>query len=415
MIMQINDIVELEIEKLDHQGRGIAKKDGKVFFVSNGLPGEKLLVEIDKIKKNIVNAHIKKFINISKDRTKSICKYFDKCGGCDLLHLSYNHQIAFKENKIKEIMTKFCNYNFKINPIMKSDRILNYRNKVTFQIDNKLGFYERGSNTIVPVNNCQIINIKVNDLLRIINEDDIAKNISNIIIRSNINDEILLIVETKGTFDKYKFSTLVSNYVNSLIIDNEVIFGAGKIMEQLGKYKFIISPSSFFQVNTIQTINLYNKIKEYANLNKEDILLDLYCGTGTIGIYLSEECKKVIGIEINQSAIRDANENKKINKINNIDFICGDALQEIKKINLKPDVIVIDPPRAGLDKKNIDNILQFNASRIVYVSCDPITLTRDLNILGKDYNILEVTPVDMFPNTCHVECVSVLHRKKLEK
>lgn len=413
--MQINDIVELEIEKLDHQGRGIAKKDGKVFFVSNGLPGEKLLVEIDKIKKNIVNAHIKKFINISKDRTKSICKYFDKCGGCDLLHLSYNHQIAFKENKIKEIMTKFCNYNFKINPIMKSDRILNYRNKVTFQIDNKLGFYERGSNTIVPVNNCQIINIKVNDLLRIINEDDIAKNISNIIIRSNINDEILLIVETKGTFDKYKFSTLVSNYVNSLIIDNEVIFGAGKIMEQLGKYKFIISPSSFFQVNTIQTINLYNKIKEYANLNKEDILLDLYCGTGTIGIYLSEECKKVIGIEINQSAIRDANENKKINKINNIDFICGDALQEIKKINLKPDVIVIDPPRAGLDKKNIDNILQFNASRIVYVSCDPITLTRDLNILGKDYNILELTPVDMFPNTCHVECVSVLHRKKLEK
>lgn len=413
--MQINDIVELEIEKLDHQGRGIAKKDGKVFFVSNGLPGEKLLVEIDKIKKNIVNAHIKKFINISKDRTKSICKYFDKCGGCDLLHLSYNHQIAFKENKIKEIMTKFCNYNFKINPIMKSERILNYRNKVTFQIDNKLGFYERGSNKIVPVNNCQIINIKVNDLLRIINEDNIAKNISNIIIRSNINDEILLIVETKGTFDKYKFSTLVSNYVNSLIIDNEVIFGAGKIMEQLGKYKFIISPSSFFQVNTIQTINLYNKIKEYANLNKEDILLDLYCGTGTIGIYLSEECKKVIGIEINQSAIRDANENKKINNINNIDFICGDALQEIKKINLKPDVIVVDPPRAGLDKKNIDNILQFNASRIVYVSCDPITLARDLNILGKDYNILELTPVDMFPNTCHVECVSVLHRKKLEK
>lgn len=413
--MQINDIVELEIEKLDHQGRGIAKKDGKVFFVSNGLPGEKLLVKIDKIKKNIVNAHIKKFINISKDRTKSICKYFDKCGGCDLLHLSYNHQIAFKENKIKEIMTKFCNYNFKINPIMKSDRILNYRNKVTFQIDNKLGFYERGSNKIVPVNNCQIINIKVNDLLRIINEDNIAKNISNIIIRNNINDEILLIVETKGTFDKYKFSTLVSNYVNSLIIDNEVIFGAGKIMEQLGKYKFIISPSSFFQINTIQTINLYNKIKEYANLNKEDILLDLYCGTGTIGIYLSEECKKVIGIEINQSAIKDANENKKINKINNIDFICGDALQEIKKINLKPDVIVIDPPRAGLDKKNIDNILQFNASRIVYVSCDPITLARDLNILGKDYNILELTPVDMFPNTCHVECVSVLHRKKLEK
>ena len=411
MIMQINDIVELEIEKLDHQGRGIAKKDGKVFFVSNGLPGEKLLVKIDKIKKNIVNAHIKKFINISKDRTKSICKYFDKCGGCDLLHLSYNHQIAFKENKIKEIMTKFCNYNFKINPIMKSDRILNYRNKVTFQIDNKLGFYERGSNKIVPVNNCQIINIKVNDLLRIINEDNIAKNISNIIIRNNINDEILLIVETKGTFDKYKFSTLVSNYVNSLIIDNEVIFGAGKIMEQLGKYKFIISPSSFFQVNTIQTINLYNKIKEYANLNKEDILLDLYCGTGTIGIYLSEECKKVIGIEINQSAIKDANENKKINKINNIDFICGDALQEIKKINLKPDVIVIDPPRAGLDKKNIDNILQFNASRIVYVSCDPITLARDLNILGKDYNILELTPVDMFPNTCHVECVCVLKLK----
>lgn len=409
--MQINDVVELEIEKLDHQGRGISKSNGYVFFIPNALPGERVLVKVEKIKKNIVTANVEKFITLSKDRIDSICPYFEKCGGCDLLHLSYFNQTIFKENKVKEIMNKFCIHKFKINRIIKCDNNLFYRNKVTFQIDNSLGFYEKGTNKIVSIDDCKIVNENVNKLLNILNDNKVIEDINKIVIRNNINNQLLLIVESEYKFNKNKFIELVSEYVDSIVINNEVIKGDGKIIEQLGDYKFIISPDSFFQVNTKQTISLYNKIKEYAALNKDEILLDLYCGTGTIGIYLSNDCKKVIGIEINKSAVKDANENKKINSITNIDFICGDALKEIKKLNINPDVIVVDPPRAGLDKKDIDNIFKLNANKIVYVSCDPVTLARDLNILGDKYNILELTPVDMFPNTSHVECVTLLKQK----
>lgn len=403
--MQINDVIELEIEKLDHQGRGISKSNGYVFFIPNALPGERVIVNIEKIKKNIVNANVEKFITLSKDRVNSICPYFEKCGGCDLLHLSYLNQTLFKENKIKEIMDKFCGCKFKINSIIKCDDNLFYRNKVTFQMDNELGFYEKGTNKVVSIDSCKIVNENVNNLLNVLNDEELINGINQIIVRSNLNNQLLLIVESSNNFNKNKFIKLVSDYVDSIVINNEIILGGGNIIERLGDYKFIISPNSFFQVNTKQTINLYNQIKEYADLNKNDVLLDLYCGTGTIGIYLSKYCKKVIGIEINEIAIKDANKNKEINNINNIDFICGDALKEIKKLNINPDVVVVDPPRAGLDKKDIDNIFKLNANRIVYVSCDPITLARDLNILGNKYNIIELTPVDMFPNTSHVECV----------
>lgn len=409
--MQINDIIELEIEKLDHQGRGISKSNGYVFFIPNALPGERVFVRIEKIKKNIVNANVEKFITLSKDRVNSICPYFEKCGGCDLLHLSYLNQTIFKENKVKEIMNKFCTCKFKINSIIKCDNSLFYRNKVTFQVDNNIGFYEKGTNKIVSIDNCKIVNERVNKLLNILNNNELIEGINKIVIRNNLNNQLLLIVESENEFNKNKFIESVSKYIDSIVINNEVIKGEGKIIENLGEYKFIISPDSFFQVNTKQTINLYNKIREYADLNKDEILLDLYCGTGTIGIYLSNDCKKVIGIEINKSAVKDANKNKEINNISNIDFICGDALKEIKKLNINPDVIVVDPPRAGLDKKDIDNIFKLNANRIVYVSCDPVTLARDLNILGSKYNILELTPVDMFPNTSHVECVCYMIKK----
>ena len=410
--MEINEVIELDIEKLDHQGRGIAHFNNNIYFIENALPGEKVFAKIDKIKKNIIVGHTEKLITLSKDRIDSICPYFDKCGGCDLLHLSYTNQLLFKENKIREIMGKFCSYEFKINPIIKCDTNLNYRNKVTFQIDNCLGFYEKETNDIVPIKECKIVNKKVNELIEFLNKQDIILNSENVVLRSNIDDELMLIINSKSILDN-SFKNEISKYVKTFIFNNNIIFGDGTIIEKLNNYNFIISPLSFFQVNTNQTIKLYNKIKEYASLTKDDVLLDLYCGTGTIGIYLSSECKKVLGIEINKSAIRDANENKVLNNIDNIDFICGDALKEIKRINIKPSVIVVDPPRAGLDKKDIENIFKLNAERIVYVSCDPVTLARDLNILGTKYNIIELTPVDMFPNTNHVESVCYMLRKDI--
>ena len=174
---------------------------------------------------------------------------------------------------------------------------------------------------------------------------------------------------------------------------------------------FYISPSAFFQVNTNQAIKLYDKVKEYAALNKEDIVLDLYCGTGTIALYLSDSCKKVYGIEINEDAIKDANVNKEKNNIKNAQFYALNANQFLSKINDKIDVLVVDPPRGGLDNKTINSILKLKPKRIVYVSCDVSTLARDLKLLNEDYQVLEVTPVDMFPNTCHIENVCVLEKR----
>lgn len=410
--MKIGDSIELIIDNLDHQGRGVSKQLDKVIFVPNALPGECVNVRIDKIKKNIVEAHVESFLQSSDERINSVCPHFSKCGGCDLMHLTYDKQLAFKERKIEEIMHKFCNYQFKINPIVKSEHQEYYRNKVTFQIDNVVGFYERGTNKIVPVNNCKIINQKANDLLKRFNTSSFIEHIKKVMIRNNSVNEILLVIETDNKISSDVINETFKDEADSIVINGKVTLGTGKILEQLNKYKFIVSPKSFFQVNTKQTVNLYNLIKKYAALTKDDILFDLYCGTGTIGIYLSEDCQKVIGIEINKSAIDDANKNKDINNITNIEFICGDALKQISKSKIKPDVIVVDPPRAGLDKKDILNILELKAKRIVYVSCDPVTLARDLNILGKDYEIKELTPVDMFPNTSHVECVSVLKLRK---
>ena len=179
----------------------------------------------------------------------------------------------------------------------------------------------------------------------------------------------------------------------------------------IGKYKYIVSLESFFQVNDNVTYKMYEKIKEYCGANKEDIILDLYCGTGTIGIYLSDSCKKVLGIEINKQAIKDANKNKELNGINNIEFIASDVSKVINKIDIKPNIIVVDPPRAGLDEYTIKEIIKINPKKLIYTSCDPMTLARDLNILKYYFNIKEITPFDMFPNTYHVETVCELESK----
>lgn len=413
--MQVGDIVKLIIENLDHQGRGIARENGKVVFVPNTLPGEIVEARIDKIKKNIAEAHVETFINSMPERVNSYCSYFDRCGGCDLLHLTYDRQLAFKENKIKEIMNKFCHYGFKIKGIIKSECQYYYRNKVTFQLDNKAGFYERGTNRIVGVNNCKIINEKANEVLKLLNFYPFINHIRNFMIRSNSESEILLDIQTDNKIKTGEVNNYFANIADSIIINDVTTYGSGQIIEQLDKYKFVISPKSFFQVNTKQTVVLYNLIKDYANLTGNEVLLDLYCGTGTIGIYLSDGCKEVIGIEINESAVKDANRNKKLNNVNNIQFICGDALKQINKTKIKPDIIVVDPPRAGLNKNDIKNIINLKAKKIIYVSCNPITLARDLNILGENYDIKELTPVDMFPNTSHVECCSLLCLKENQK
>ena len=357
----------------DHYGRGITKKDNKIIFVNNAIIGEEVEIDIYNEKKNYSEANVKEYLTTSYNRCNNICKYYDKCGGCNILHMSYDEQLRFKQHKIENIVEKYLNKNILIKPIVKSDNQFNYRNKVTFHYkDNKIGFYDKKSNKIVEIDSCLLL-------------DDIINNeICNI-------DKNHLIIRTNGK--------KILKDVNQ------------KIECQIGNYKYNLSLEAFFQINNNVTKKMYDKIKEYANSNNDDVIYDLYCGVGTIGIYLANDAKKVYGIEINKQAILDAKENAILNNLTNLDFLDGAVDKTINKIKEIPNIIVVDPPRAGLDNITINTILKLKPSKLIYTSCDPMTLVRDLKQLSEKYVIKEITPFDMFPNTYHVENVCLLERK----
>lgn len=397
----------LKIEKLDHNGRGITKLDNKTVFVKNALPNEIVEIKIKKEKKKYIEADVVKYISTSKDRINPKCPYYDHCGGCNIMHLSYENQLKFKQDKIENIINRFLNIKTKLNNIVGSDTNEIYRNKTTFQIKEKLGFYNNDSYDIVSVDNCIISNSLINNCIKYLEELNLS-DITKITCRTASN-ELMVIIETLN--ENLDINSL-KNIATSIYLkknDNYIhIYGKEYIYETLGNYKFKISPESFFQININTCLKLYNKIKEYVGTNKK--IIDLYCGTGSIGIFVSKN-NTVIGIEISESAFKDAEENKNINNIDNINFLCGDSGKKLNDLKFKPDVIIVDPPRSGLNKETIDNILKFNANEIIYVSCDPMTLVRDLNILNKYYNIKEITPFDMFPNTHHIENIAYLTKK----
>ncbi len=363
------------ITELDHQGRGIARIHNKITFIPNTLPEEIVDIEITKDKKKFMEGKVINFHKKSSKRVENICPYYPKCGGCQLLHLSYEEQLKYKQEKMKNILERYQLGSIKLNPIIASPKNFYYRNKVTFQMQNHtLGFFEEESNRFIQIEKCLLLDEKINEVIH-----TLPTNQEKIVVRSN---------------------------------QKEIIYNdSKKIMHTIVNFQFLVSLPSFFQINDSVTPLLYNQVKDYLKPTKEDIVLDLYCGTGTIGIFISRDVKTVIGIEKNEDAVKNAIENAELNHITNIKFICGDAGKETKKLNLSPTSIIIDPPRSGLNKETIDIILKLKPQKIVYVSCDPMTLVRDLNILKEQYNILEITPFDMFPNTYHVENVCALERK----
>lgn len=367
--------MKIVINSLDNFGRGIGKYNDKVVFIPYTLVGEEVEFEIVLEKKKFIEGKLIKVLKESENRIKSSCPYFGLCGGCQLLHMSYDDEILYKENKMKDIIKRYVG-DYKVNNIIKSERE-GYRNKVTFQVDKEIGFYKNKTNEVIKIDKCLLLNDKVNSVIK-----DLKP----------IGDQIQV---------KY------SNYDDTIMINDEPKY----IISKIGKYKFKVSPKSFFQVNYKQVENLYNKVVEYAKLTGNEKVLDLYCGTGTIGIYLSEYAKEVLGVELSSDAVNDANINKEMNKANNISFICSDTNKIVTSKNFIPDVIVVDPPRSGLTDKVIKEIIKLNPKRLVYVSCDPMTLARDLNELKEYFNIIEITPVDMFPGTYHVENVCLLERK----
>lgn len=399
-----------KIESLDHHGRGITKIDNKISFIENALPGEIVEVNIIKNKKKYLEGNVKKYIKYSKNRVTAPCKYYNFCGGCNIMHLKYADQLKFKENKVKNILKKYLNKDIKINPIVKSDNVIHYRNKVTFHVKEDIGYYETDSNNLIKIDNCILAEKKIFDIFKYLKLLKL-NNINKLTLRTN-NNKIMLIIESStnniniNNIKEY-FDSIYLKYNNKYIH----LYGDKEIKMNLENYLYLISPDSFFQVNKNVTIKLYNLIKSYIDEN--EYVLDLYCGTGSIGIFISDKCSKVLGIEINKYAINNAMINKEINNIHNIDFICNDSGKAIEKLNFNPDVIIIDPPRGGLNIQTINNILKYNSKKTIYVSCDPMTLVRDLKVFNELYEITSITPFDMFPNTYHVECVCLLERKSI--
>jgi len=391
----------VKIEKLNHQAEGIAKLDDKVIFVPNSYIGETVEINIDKEHKNYLEGHVCKYIDKSVDRLDYKCPYYNECGGCNILHLNYKKQLEFKKNKVIDIFKKYVD--MEINPdICGSDNILNYRNKVTFHVkDGQVGFYKEGSHNLIKIDECLLITDKMNNILKYIKKNVNLSKVDKIMLRDT---GIHTMVVFYGKKDELKIDKSLMDMVDSIYLNDKLIYGIDKCEVKLSNYRFVVSPEAFFQVNVNVMKKLYDKIKEYIGGDMVKYGLDLYCGTGTISIYVSDLCEKMLGIEINKSAIDDANYNKKINNKNNIEYMVGDVSNLIND-KMNPDLIIVDPPRKGLDKKTIEVLKKIKCKNIIYVSCDPMTLARDINLLNKDYKLIDITLFDMFPETYHVESV----------
>lgn len=394
----------VKIDKLSHDFKGITKVNNKVTFVSDVIPNEVVDIKITDEKKNINFGKVISYIETSEDRINNICPYYDKCGGCNTSFIKYEKSLLYKKNIVIDIMKRYANID--INPdIVFGKYIYNYRNKISFKVlNNHLALNKEESNELVNVDDCLLVNDNINDIIALFNDIDL-NGAREVIIRGT--DEIMVIIN--GTINSNNIIHVLKDKVSSIIINDKIVYGSEYITINVDKYKYAIYPNSFFQVNTDMIELLYDKVKEYAGTGES--LLDLYCGAGTIGIYLADNFDKVKGIEVNSDAVMSANVNKKINNISNISFECKKANQIN---NIKDDVVVVDPPRSGLDKITINKLNDSSCNRLVYVSCNPITLARDINLLKDKYELKNITLFDMFPNTKHVECVSVLCRKDSE-
>ena len=396
--------MKLEILGLNHTGSGISKINNKIIFIDKTLPQD--IVEINNIEehKNYSTGKLVKIITPSKDRVPTPCPYYNICGGCHLQGLNYSNQLKYKKEKVINILEKYSN--IKVNPDIIPSSEYHYRNKISLKVkDNKLGLLSENTHNINPIDNCLLVSNKVNNLIKYLNTNINLSKVKEVIIREN-NSKLMLII--KGNIPK-KDIELLQSVIDSLYINDKHIYGLIKLEEILSNYKYVISPNSFFQINKEQTINLYNQVKKYLGNNNNNIL-DLYCGSATIGIYVSNNAKNITGIEINPSSILDAKENIKLNNITNMNVLEGNV-NKLLKSNNTYDAIIVDPPRSGLDKTTKETLLKIKSPKIIYVSCNPITLARDIKDLSITYNLQDIKLFDMFPNTYHVESIVLLNKK----
>ena len=439
----------LEIVSQGYEGEGIAKvNDTYPIFIEGALIGEKVKVKIIKVKKKFAYGKLIEVLEPSKERCTPNCKIYKRCGGCALQHTTYEEQLRFKYERVKDCISKIGKLDGNLVKFpLGMEEPWRYRNKVQLPIglvngELKIGFFAPRSHEIIDMESCLIqdeIADKVVELTRewikkydikpynVDGQYDETGILRHIMIRRGFNtNEVMVVLVTNGEKLPHKdefievisknipgIKSIIQNINNKatnviLGLESKTLWGSDTISDYIGKFKYNISPLSFFQVNPVQTEVLYNKTLEFAELSGDETVFDAYCGTGSITLFLSQKAKKVYGVEIIPQAIENAKINAKENNVDNAEFFVGESevvIPDLINKGVKADVVVVDPPRKGCDIKLLEAITNIDAKRIVYVSCDPSTLARDLAILEeKGYKTIEVQPVDMFPHTAHIEC-----------
>lgn len=450
MEIKKNAYFDIDIIDIGINGEGIGKIDNFTIFVDGALPNETVNIKIIKVKRNYGYGKLIKIINPSPYRINPLCENFGKCGGCNLLHLSYDEQLNIKSKFIQTNLKKIAKIeNIKVPKAIGMDNPFNYRNKASFPINFtdkvNIGFYKPRSHNIINIDNCliqnPINNIIIQKTKTFIKESNISiydentgkGDLRHIVTRiANKTNELLICVVINNNKFLYKdlliknfkdipnIDSIVINYNtknNNVILGDKVetILGKGYIVDYIKDLKFNISPLSFYQVNPIQTEVLYETALNFCNLTGNEIVFDAYCGIGTISLFLAKKCKKVYGIEIVPDAIKNAISNAELNNINNAEFFVGKSEDIIPKLifenNIYPDVIVVDPPRKGCDKILLDAIIKTSIKKLVYISCDNSTLARDIAYLSNfGFKLDKIQPVDMFCMTTHIECVALITR-----
>ncbi len=445
-MLKKNDEIELYIEDFTSEGSGVGHFEGMAVFVSGAAAGDKAFVHIIKVKSTYAIGKCIKLLKPSKTRIAPDCEYAGSCGGCAFRHISYEAETAMKKKRVEDAFQRIGGINKKLDGFIAAENLTRYRNKaeypVSFEKELKIGFYALHTHRIIDCRDCVLQPEIFADIVAIIRKWTVEFGISiynsetgngllrHIYIRQGaVSKEIMVCLVINGEripkeaelvkrlceIPNIKSIVLNINRLNNNVILGEeckTVYGADYIYDELCGVKIRLSPLSFYQVNHAQAEKLYRKAAEYAQLDGSQTVLDMYCGAGTIGLSMADKAKNVIGVEIVEPAVRDAKINAGLNGIKNAQFYCADASQAaqmLKEQGIKPDVIVLDPPRKGCSQELVKTVSEMQPDRVVYVSCDPATLARDCKRFGElGYKVEKLTAVDLFPRTVHCEAVALL-------
>ncbi|MFC1868890.1 23S rRNA (uracil(1939)-C(5))-methyltransferase RlmD [Thermodesulfobacteriota bacterium] len=459
MRLRKGDIVELWIDRMAYGGHGVARFDGFVIFVRGAIPGDRIMARVVKKKKDYANGNLLELIESSPDRVEAPCPYSGHCGGCQWQHLRYERQLEYKKEQIKDSMARIGSIpEALVHEVIPSSKIYGYRNKMEFSFSDHRWLlpkeYEKGEKgddfglglhvpgtfyKVIDMEACLLQHDTGNRILQEVKRYVRESGVPVYGLKSHEGFWRFLSLRYSVASDEWMVNLVTSEDKGNVIMplaealcmrinnirtvvnnisrrkaavalgESEVILtGKGHINDRIGPFNFQVSANSFFQTNSAGAEKLYKTVLEYSGLNGSEVVLDLYCGTGTIPIFLSGRAKEVIGMEIAESAVLDAIKNCKKNNVSNCRFILGDIREKLRDLKLRPDILIIDPPRAGIHKDILEGIMRMATKRVIYVSCNPVTMARDIGRMLEKYELVEIQPVDMFPHTYHIEAVAKL-------